>query len=755
MQIGRPGCWGRNRPVMARASLPVARPLFVATILAGSFLLFLVQPMVARMALPRLGGAPNVWNSAMLVYQALLLAGYAYAHRLSKLPFKRQARVHIALFAIFAISLPIALYRLPQPEPGWEVLWVPLLLLLTVGPVFFIVSAQAPLMQRWFAAHPSAGEPWALYAASNLGSFAGLIAYPLLAEPLLPIDAQSTAWSVGYAALLLLVVLCALARWRGLEWVAVPAETEEREEISRKRIALWIVLSAIPSGMMLSTTTHLTTDIFAMPLLWVIPLGIYLLSFVFAFADNRILARGITLFAPSLMLLGGGLTMISRNSGDMTLALAGVALLFTVAVSLHSRLYDLRPHASQLTLFYFAMSIGGALGGAFTAIAAPVLFDWVWEHPILTIAAALVMPLPALLNWRDIPGLESEQARFAAAIMLALAGFVAWMLFGVAGENEPGIHRIFLTILLCGIGLMLVSWRWLFLTVLAMLMIAQGGYETIEASWKGERTRSYFGVYTVLDYPKRQLRMLVHGTTLHGEQSTDPAKLREPRTYYGSGSGAAIALEAAPNLLGKGARVGVIGLGTGTLACYRQPGQRWTFFEIDPVVLDFSRDGTFTFLDQCAPKARIVLGDARLELERMPAGAFDMLVVDAFSSDAIPLHLLTNEALAVYMRALSKDGLLAIHISNRYIELEPVLAAIAKRQGLSASLRFNDPEDNDTFTASAWVVLSRDPARLSQLAETRSDAPWEDLGKPADRVWTDDYASILPYIHWRRLLGDL
>lgn len=739
----------------ARSSLPVARPLFVATILCASFLLFLVQPMVARMALPHFGGAPNVWNSAMLVYQALLLAGYAYAHRLSKLPFKRQARLHIALFVVFAISLPVSLYSLPLPAPGWEVLWVPLLLLLTVGPVFFIVSAQAPLMQRWFASHPSAGEPWALYAASNLGSFAGLIAYPLLAEPLLAIEAQSIAWSAGYAVLLLLVVLSARARWREPDGVAVPAEQEEGETVSRKRILLWIVLSAIPSGMMLSTTTHLTTDIFAMPLLWVIPLGIYLLSFVVAFADNRVFAWAITLFAPSLMLLGGGLTMISRNSGDLTLALASVALLFTVAVSLHSRLYDLRPHASQLTLFYFAMSVGGALGGAFTAIAAPVLFDWVWEHPILTFAAAIVMPLPALLNWRNTPGLEPEQARFAAAIMLALACFVAWMLFGVAGEKEPGIHRVFLTIMLCGIGLMLVSWRWLFLTVLAMLMVFQGGYETVEASWKGERTRSYFGVYTVLDYPTHQLRMLVHGTTLHGEQSTDPEKLREPRTYYGSGSGAAIALEAAPQLLGQGARIGVVGLGTGTLACYRQPGQSWTFFEIDPVVLDFSRDGTFTFLDQCAPKARIILGDARLKLERMQAGTFDMLVIDAFSSDAIPLHLLTDEALGVYMRALSSDGLLAIHISNRYIELEPVLAAIAERQGLSARLRFNDPGDDETFTPSVWVVLSRDPARLSQLAETQPDAPWEDLGKPADRVWTDDYASILPYIHWRRLLGDL
>ena len=745
------------------SSQPVGRFLFVTTILVGSFLLFLVQPMVARMALPRLGGAPNVWNSAMLVYQALLLAGYAYAHRLSRVAMPKQAIIHLGLFVVFAVTLPIVLVRLPSPSPGWEVLWVPLFLVLTVGPVFFIVSAQAPLMQRWFAAHPSAGAPWALYAASNLGSFAGLIAYPLVAEPLLSLKSQSLVWSLGYGVLIVLVLLCARLRWRGRPAVPASAPAAEGEatasigshDVSRARMILWLALSAIPSGLMLSTTTHLTTDIFAMPLLWVIPLGLYLLSFVVAFSDNRHFAWAVSLFGPVIMLLAGGLTMVSRHSGSMTLALASVMLLFSIAVTLHSRLYDFRPDTSRLTLFYLMMSVGGALGGAFTAIVAPVVFDWVWEHPVLVLAAALLMPLPEILKWRTMEGLDPNMARLTRLILLGVAGFLAWLLYDVAAKAEPDIHRVYLTVMICGVGLLLVAWRWMFVSVLVMLMLAQGGLKTIETTLDGQRSRSYFGVYTIREYPSRQIRMLVHGTTLHGQQSTDPERLREPSTYYGPGSGVAISLNNAPRLYGDDARVGVVGLGTGTLACLRQPGQSWTFFEIDPAVLKFSHNGTFTYLDTCAPKARVVLGDARLELGKINPGSFDVLVIDAFSSDAIPLHLLTREAMRVYLDALSPRGLVVLHISNRYIDLEPVVAAISSELGLAAAIRDDNPADHTVLTSSSWVALSRDPGQLKALAQAQPDAPWRGLKSPAPHGWTDDHASILPFIRWNKLLGDL
>ena len=731
---------------------PVRRMLFVATILTGSFLLFLVQPMIARMALPQLGGAPNVWNSAMLVYQALLLAGYAYAHRLSRLPLKRQASIHIALLLIAALTLPLTIAHLPPPSPGAEAWWVPLLFFASVGPVFFVVSAQAPLMQRWFALHPAAGEPWALYAASNLGSFAGLIAYPLLAEPYLPVKAQSAVWSAGYLLLIALIGFAARARWQAAAPHEPLVETAPAEPVGARRIALWIVLAAVPSGLLLSTTTHLTTDIVAMPLLWVIPLGIYLLSFVAAFSERRTFADIITLAAPSVMLLAGGLAMSSRSAGTLAPALGSVGLLFVVAVALHSRMYALRPPASQLTLFYLAMSAGGALGGLFAALIAPMVFDWVWEHPLLVLAAALLMPLPAVYDWRRWPGLDPVMDRVGAAVLMAFGLFLAAQLYTVTMSPDAGMMRLWLTLGMAAIGMLLVPWRGLFVSLLLLLMLAQGGLDTITTTLDGLRSRSYFGIYTVRDYPQSNLRTLAHGTTLHGQQSLDPALRREPTSYYGPTSGVAIALGQAQALYGSGARIGVVGLGTGTLACYKQPGENWRFFEIDPEVLRFSRDRTFSFVADCAPDAKVSIGDARIALAGMAPGSLDVLAVDAFSSDAIPLHLLTDEAFGVYLHALAPRGLLIVHISNRFIELEPVIAALARKRGLAVAKRDDNPQDRTTLTPSTWVALSRDPAKVAALAKAQSSAKWAPLLPPAERAWTDDHASILPYIRWENVL---
>ncbi|HVR90028.1 MAG TPA: hypothetical protein VHG29_02895 [Novosphingobium sp.] len=732
------------------APLPVRRALYVATILTGSFLLFLVQPMVARMALPQLGGAPNVWNSAMLVYQALLLGGYGYAHWLGRFALRRQATIHLALLVLAGFTLPIGLARLSPPAPGNEVWWVPLLFVASIGPVFFLVSAQAPLMQRWFAANPQAGAPWALYAASNLGSFAGLIAYPLLVEPAFALKAQSLGWSLGYGALVVLVALAAWARWAT---PSLPVEARAPVgKIPAKRIMLWLVLSAVPSGLMLSTTTHLTTDIFAMPLLWVIPLGLYLLSFVLAFADRRGAARFIALLAPLLLLAAGGTAMESRGSSGLVLVFASLGLLFVVCVALHSRLYALRPEPARLTLFYLVMSAGGALGGLFTALLAPLLFDWAWEHPMLVLGAACLVPLDAWFDWRRLPGLGREQALLAAFTVLGFAAFLGWQLQDVALDPDQQALRWWLTAGVTLGGLLLLPWRALFVAVLALLLLAQGGVDTIQTSLEGLRSRSYFGIYTIRNYPDRKLRMLAHGTTLHGEQSTDPALRDTPISYYGPGSGVGIVMERAQALYGPKARIGVVGLGTATLACYHRPGERWSFYEIDREVLRLSRNRTFTFLDDCAPDARVILGDARLELAKAVPASLDVLAVDAFSSDAIPLHLLTEEAFAVYLRALSPRGFLIVHISNRYIELEPVLAAAAKRHGLAVAVRNDYPAD-PLLTASSWVVLARDPAQLAALRAGAKDYPFDPLMAPAPEPWSDDHASILPYVRWANLLG--
>ncbi|MXO75457.1 hypothetical protein GRI40_09545 [Altererythrobacter aerius] len=735
------------------------RMLFTATILLGSFLLFLVQPMVARMALPRLGGAPNVWNSAMLVYQALLLGGYAYAHALGRLPLRRQAMIHVGVLLMAALTLPISLANLPASGPGNEVLWVPLLFLATIGPLFFAVSAQAPLMQRWFAARPDAGDPYALYAASNLGSFAGLIAYPLLAEPLLPLGWQSGAWAAGYAALILLVIVAGRTLPRApADPAAAPAAPtgaptapdDAKEAIGAKRIALWLALAAVPSGLMLSTTTYLTTDIVAMPLLWVIPLGLYLLSFTISFAERRGAANLFSRHAPALVIGLGSMTMLLSANGSMAAAIVSILLLFAVAVALHARLYESRPAPSRLTLFYLVMSAGGALGGVLTALIAPAFFDWTWEHPLLIVAAALLVPLPPYARWTERLGLDPRRGRLVMAVLLAVGlGTIALLSNAVADTPRSDGLILGLTGLVAVIGLLVVRWRLAFGLLLALAMLSLGGMDAMRVSLSGDRSRSYFGIYTIRDIGSES-RNLAHGTTLHGIQLREPGRELEPTSYYGRSSGVGLALSPGERLLGPNANVGIVGLGVGTLACYRQPGQSWTFYEIDPEVLSYSRSGKFTFVNRCAPDARMVIGDARIELAKAPAGTYDLLAIDAFSSDAVPLHLLTDEAIKVYLRALDRDGLLLIHISNRFIDLEPALGAAARANGLSAIVRL-DRGAKSPLTESQWVAMARDPARLEAL-QAAGDAEWDAIDTSRSRQWTDDYASILPDIIWSKFL---
>lgn len=741
------------------------RWLFVLTILVGSFLLFQVQPMVARMVLPKLGGAPAVWNSAMLVYQALLLAGYAYAHWLGRFTVQRQAMIHIALFLAAALWLPIGIAQIAAPGPGQEALWVPLLLLASIGPVFFVVSAQAPLMQRWFAADTRAGDPYYLYAASNLGSFAGLISYPALVEPNLPLAAQSWGWTAGYALLVLLVAASAAARWHGraVDTAGEAAVADEPRPSSRRQLH-WLLIAAVPSGLMLSTTTHLTTDIVAMPLLWVLPLGLYLLSFVIAFSTMSRLTEAFVFIAPTVLLMVGALALLSSGGGSLMVALASLAMLFVVATALHGYLYHLRPAPQHLTLFYLIMSAGGVLGGLFAALLAPLVFDWVYEHPLLTLGAAMLLPLPTLLPWDKWLKLPRTTARLVVGLLVVVAAFASWrMVSGWSGRLDGDVAIWGLAILV--IGLLVIGWRWAYVAVLALLMIGVGGWNTVQNSFTGDRVRSYFGVYTVTDYPAQGQRRLAHGTTLHGLQRTDPAHRREATTYYGPKSGVGLALDKAEALAGPNAAVGIVGLGAGTLACYRKPGQQWTIFEIDPVMVDIARDAAkFTFLSDCAADAPIVIGDARLKLAEQPPGRFDVLVIDAFSSDAIPLHLLTEEAIGIYARALKPDGILLIHISNRFFGLEPVLAEEARARGWTAAIRLDPgPPDEgiDDLTASNWVALTATPQRMAQLTgdlrpreKAGEDNAWVALRSTAGfERWTDDYASTLPVLMWGSLIG--
>jgi hypothetical protein len=740
---------------MATIALPLENPAkairrrFVATIFAGSFLLFLVQPMIARMVLPRLGGAPAVWNSAMLVYQGLLLAGYAYAHWLSRRAVRTQAIVYLTGFAIAALMLPIGLIAAAPPADANAFLWVPWLLLVSIGPLFLVVSAQAPLMQRWFAMS-GGGDPYPLYAASNLGSFSGLIAYPLLVEPLVPVALQSLGWSLAYGALMLLVAWCALRLPKAA--AAAPEVSEPVEPIAWRAVAAWIILAAIPSGLMLSTTLHLTTDIVAMPLLWVVPLGLYLLSFSVAFSADRRLADFFKRIAPITLLIAACGVFTDTTFLPLVFAIAAIFNLFAVSVFIHSVLFDRRPDPAHLTYFYLAMSVGGALGGLICALLAPSIFDWTYEHPLLIIAAAVVVgtvspfkPMARLWARADVSD-RALRWGFALLLLISLVGQGA---FGLGSSKGLALAATFVLI---AISLAAIGNRFLFAVAVGALMLSIGGWEKLSRSAvPGRMTRSFFGIYSIGAAPGGDARMLVHGTTIHGIQNRgSPERERMATSYYARASGAGVALTAAPWLYGNAARIGVVGLGTGTLACYSRPGQQWTFYEIDPVIAEIARDpGQFTFLSRCQPKAPIIIGDARLTLERAPAASADVLVVDAFSSDSVPMHLLTREAFATYRKHLSPRGLLLVHISNRYLDLKPVVAAAAS-DGWTARLRGYVPDADGVKqheTGSLWVAMSPSRQTIDQLLARNPENSWHPLKpKPGFAPWTDEHSSILPII---------
>lgn len=711
------------------------RQRFVLTICVGSFLLFLIQPMVARLALPRLGGAPSVWNSAMLVYQALLLAGYGYAHWLARYPGRTQAAVHIAFFILAALMLPLGLKDGALPPGANPYLGVPVLLLASIGPLFLMVAAQAPLMQRWYSL--SGGEdPYPLYAASNLGSFAGLLAYPLLVEPLLPTPVQSWIWTLGYGLLLFLVALCARGIPLGAGLAARDGTTADAPP-SATRFANWALLAAVPSGLMLSTSLHLTTDIVAMPLLWVLPLGVYLLSFSVAFASDQRLAALCTRAAPLILLMAGATAFADTTPAPFLTAGVTLLCLFVIAVALHARMYASRPTAAHLTRFYLAMSVGGVIGGLFCALMAPLLFDWTYEHPILLVATAFLLAQRPI--FRGTATFAGKGAWLGAAILLLLS------LAGTGGQ--PVIVKFLAALIIIGGALALLGRRACFGMALLALMLCLGGWTKLSLSMQdGLMTRSYFGVYAIR--AGTGTRSLVHGTTVHGIQ--DLARPRMPTSYYAPASGIGLAMRATPVLFGRHARIGIVGLGVGTLACYAERGQKWRFYEIDPVIADIARDARyFTFLKSCMPDPELRIGDARLRLAEEDKSVADILVIDAFSSDSVPMHLLTREAFGVYRRHIGDHGLLMVHISNRYLDLRPVIAAAA-RDGWHAVERHYEPDDAaraDRASASIWVALSPDAGTLARLVRNGPNGAWTALadnrGFPA---WTDDHASILPIL---------
>ena len=708
------------------------RPLFVFTVFLGSFLLFLVQPMFARVALPSLGGAPGVWSVALVFYQGALLAGYVYAHLLAKAGARTQPLIHLALFAAAALTLPITLRSIGGYETIGPTLWLLLTLTVSIGPVFFVVSAQAPLLQRWYAvgAKTAGRDPYFLYAASNAGSLLALAVYPVLVEPYFSVDTQRIGWSAGF----LLLAAATLLAGRGLR--SEPAEAEEpAAPIPLTRYAYWAALAAVPSGLMLSTTSYLTMDIVSVPLLWVIPLGLYLLSFIVAFSEGgAVFVRQARFISPLLLLAIGSYAFKAEGLFAFLFAMAGLILLFYVALALHGELSRTRPAPASLTNFYISISVGGVIGGLFPALVAPAIFDWVWEHPLLLIAAAALIPATPLFAFiaRVFQGPKGRWLRVGLATLAFLLAFSALLLPEAAADAVPYV--------IIAIALILIGQHIAFALTFAALLLSMGGFDTL-ASRDESRARSFFGTYTVAVDREAGLRQLMHGTTLHGVQRI-AGERDQPLGYYGPESGPALVLRgAAP-----GAEVGVVGLGVGALACYAKPGQDWTFYEIDPVVVEIATDEElFTYLSGCTPDARLVVGDARVQLRADEDAAYDYLIVDAFSSDAIPQHLMTREAFALYSRRLADDGVLIMHISNRYLDLAPVVGAIAREMGWEARIRDHDPGESDLYARSIYVALSADAERMEAMD---ASGEWERLPSREVEPWRDDFGSIVSVLRY-------
>ena len=737
--------------------------VFSTTLFLSAALLFLVEPMFAKMALPILGGSAAVWVTCMVFFQAGLLAGYAYAHGLAKrLSARRHAVSHIILLSFPLVVMPIgisssqALTVGTHPIPS--LMW---LLLVSVGLPFFVLSTITPTLQVWFAqtGHRFAKDPYFLYGASNLGSMFALLGYPILIEPHLRLIDQSRLWMGGYVLLMVLTVCCAISLWRSSRVTPQdpgPAALDDSRSgrppsenspnptpLQRLR---WVALAFVPSSLMLGVTTVLTTDLPPIPLFWVVPLVIYLMTFILVFARKPIIDHELMIQRLPVFIVAATILVVTK--ADLALwmkVVLDLLVLFVAAMVCHGELAKTRPASTHLTEFYLWISVGGLLGGVFNGLIAPLVFNRVVEFPLALVLAALLRPAPS-------PSESKPRARALDFVLPAALGAI--LLAAIWGLQDRGLKESasFLILgygpamLLClsfarrpirfGLGLAAV--------ILASTMHT-GSYGRVL-----HMARSFFGVHQVSIDREGRFRRLIHGSTIHGMQSLDPAHNHEPLVYYFP-TGPIGQVFAAFSDTDSVHKVAVVGLGTGSLACYGEPGQEFTFFEIDPAVERIARDPRFfTFLRDCPPKVNVILGDARLSLKNVPDRQFDLIVLDAFSSDAIPMHLLTREALKLYLAKLSDTGILAFNISNRFLDLHLVLANLARDAGLACfcedDLQISEAEEKQGKFASNWVVMARRPEDLGKVLQ---DKRWAALpGERGARVWTDDFSNILTLIRW-------
>ena len=735
-------------------------------------LLFSVQPMFAKLVLPVLGGSSSVWAVALVFFQAALLAGYGYAHLLMRwLPVRETGYVHLLVCAVALLVLPIRLPGLfAEPPPGDPTFWQLCLFAVGVGLPYFAVAGTCPLLLAWFArsGHAHAKDPYFLYTASNLGGVLALLGYPLLLEPALGLKALSRTWAVGFVLLILLIALCHRVLRRAdtaADDVPAASAAGHAAEAPTWRARLgWIGLAMVPAALLTAFTTHVSTDIASAPLIWVIPLALYLLTFVLVFRDPPLIPTRI-LLAVHLAAVVVALLALAQTKHESWFisAATGVTVFFTSALVAHRTLYEARPAARHLTEFYLWMSFGGMLGGLFAALVAPRIFSQVYEYPLL-LALTMACRPGALTLKRDRDEWLTLWIILATGILALFWGewlfdkivtrLVAWDIvpFTVLGYRfSPRAFGATPFVALAFAIMIAAFWRHPPRQMLAALVMFATIVVLPSSIRRGDAERSYFGVYRVAPSEDGNYMILTHGTTLHGAQrirDEDGNLVSDisPGTYYHPESPMALAIAKVRERLAGQDQKGsyaVIGLGAGSLACYAEAGEQWRFFEIDPLVVRIaSNPEKFSYLSECQPKPDIIIGDARLTITRVPDESLDVLIVDAFTSDAIPVHLMTAEALRLYLAKLKPDGIVVLHISNRYLDLDGVVAATAGIVDGARGLIITDDKADGSYgqSTSTVAVLAKSDTALEIFddADGRAELPERKL-----RPWTDDYSDII------------
>jgi len=735
--------------------------LFAATIFLSALLLFWIQLVMAKMLLPRLGGTPAVWNTCMLFFQVLLLAGYSYVlATTSRLGARKQAVLHGAILLLSCLYLPLLFAGNTGSisETSNPALWLFVYLIGAIGLPVFLISTTSPLLQKWFT-HVSAGDPYFLFAVSNGGSLVALLSYPLFLERSFSLSRQNQIWIVMYVVFLLLTLACMIVLWKSSH--SGKAEQQEKEQVRKRGLPPlapdptnsggkplfltcsiqrfhWILLAFIPSSLLFGVTTYITTEIAPTPLLWTIPLALYLLTFILAFARKNLLPERLANTALAGLALLLTLALVANATEPTTLiVLLHLCFLFVAGVVCHNKLASDRPDATRLPEFYLCVAIGGMVGGLFNTLIAPTIFNTIVEYPLAIVLACMILQRDKEFNRFDFL-LPACMALVTIGLALLVDRYDVSAVVGVA--------------IVFGIPLVVINHHFRsrpvrFALALGAVMMGSIVYSEIQNRTLHDE-RNFFGTLSVRFDPASSTRTLYHGNTIHGRQFIDPNHQCEPLSYFHRDGPLGQIFEAF-NANAFSPNVAVVGLGTGSMASYARANQDWTFYEINPAVARLAQTAEyFTYLEKCAAApVKIVLGDARLKLQNAPDHHYGLIVLDAFNSDAIPIHLLTEEAISLYMSKLATGGMIAFHISNRSLKLDAVLADLAKRNN-SISLRIVDGEHNPVTgkDPSEWLVMAQHSPAFDSLAQKPN---WRLLeGRTESIAWTDDFSNILSVFRW-------